>query len=132
MPLGAVTAGTTSSLFEILLPVPHIAMLRNFVPKYTSLAQKITLKTKELNQNNDSPYPVTKFVALDCVKFSNVCQKQGVEFYPTIQVYNFVNTNSKMKKNMEGVERDLLSFFAKTIFTVSIVVLEIEMFYTNQ
>lgn len=90
---------------------------RNFAPKFTAVAQKVTLRTNELNEENPMAlYPKTNFLAVNCVTLRNVCDSHKVEYYPAIQVFNFVNTDAKTKTKMEGIDTELLKFFGKTIF----------------
>ncbi len=91
------------------------------MPKFTSVAEKITSRTKELNDENPlAKYPSTTFLAVNCVTLRKVCESHKVEFYPAIQAFNFVNTGSNTKTTMEGIESELLKFFSKTIFLVRV------------
>jgi hypothetical protein len=91
----------------------------NFVPKLTSIAQRVILRTKELNEENPlSVYPMTTFLAVDCANVKSVCETNKVEYYPSIQAVNFVNTNAKTKTRLEGNEGTILKFLGDTIFLV--------------
>lgn len=77
----AITTNASAGFHIIMMYAPWCGHCQQFAPKWSKVAQ--TLATEER----------VHVAAIDCIKYSDLCNGEGIKVYPTLKAFHPVTTN---------------------------------------